>query len=365
MTIIFFYFLFFLALGQQLYRLYPIFLRGGFVDFWVYWEATKAVLIGKDVYHGLYSGGTPFNYPPTFLSFFAPFTFFPKSIASLAFLFISLVALLVSIFLLVKLQFRKKERITAFLLSAILFIQYFPTKFTLTLGQINLIFLFLIVLSFYAFRKGKDVLSGVSLAIAALVKIFPGFLILFFFKEKRWKIIFPFLVTLVLVAALTGLFFGPDLFFDYFATSSGLFFKAGGPSYFDQSLNGFLSRLNCPSSWRLALRLTFSLVLIVMFLRIEDQAISFFGLMAAMTIFFSSFAWLHHYVVLIPLMIVLFSKLYRHNAALWLKLALLLGYLLCSFHFRNPQVSIAQNILLASHPFTGAIILLFLAKKVA
>ena len=363
--IIFFYFLFFLALGQQLYRLYPIFLRGGFVDFQVYWEATKAALIGKDVYRGLYSGGTPFNYPPTFLSFFAPFTFFPKSIASLVFLFISLAALSVSIFLLVKFQFGKKERTVAFLLSAVFFIQYFPTKFTLTLGQINLIFLFLTILSFYAFRKGKDILSGVSLAIAALLKIFPGFLILFFFKEKRWKAIFSFLATLILIVVLTGLFFGPNLFSDYFATSSGLFLKAGSPSYFDQSLNGFLSRLNCPSSWRLVLRLTSSLVLIVMFLRIKDQAISFFGLMAVITIFFSSFAWLHHYVVLIPLMIILFSKLYRRDAAFWLKLALLLAYLLCSFHFRNPQISIAQNIFLASHPFIGAITLLFLAKRIA
>jgi len=360
---IFLYFLFFLALGQQLYRLYPIFLGGGFVDFQVYWEAAKAALVGKDVYCGFYSDGIPFNYPPTFLSFFAPFTFFPKSIASLVFLFISLTVLLVSIFLLVKLQFGKKERTAAFLLSAILFVQYFPTKFTLTLGQINLIFLFLTILSFYTFKKGKDVLSGMSLAIAALIKIFPGFLILFFFKEKRWKAIFSFLTALVLMAVLTGLFFNPNLFSDYFVTSSGLFFKAGSPSYFDQSLNGFLSRLNCPSSWRLVLRLTSSLVLIVMFLRIKNQAVSFFGLMAAITIFFSSFAWLHHYVVLIPLMIILFSKLYRRNAAFWLKLALLLAYLLCSFHFRNPQVSIAQNIFLASHPFIGAIILLFLAKK--
>ena len=362
---IFFYFLFFLALGQQLYKLYPIFLRGGFVDFWVYWEAAKAALIGGDVYRGLYSGGTPFNYPPTFLLFFASLAFLPKLFVPLIFLFISLAALLVSIFLLVKLQFGKKERIAAFLLSAVLFIQYFPTKFTLTLGQINLIFLFLTILSFYAFRKGKDALSGVSLAIAALVKIFPGFLILFFFKEKKWKAIFSFLATLVLVAILTGLFFGPNLFSDYFSTSSGLFLKAGSPSYFDQSLNGFLLRFNCLPSWRLLLRLTSSLVLIVIFLRIKDQAISFFGLMATITIFFSSFAWLHHYVVLIPLMIVLFSKLYRRDGAFGLKLALLLGYLLCSFHFRNPQISIAQNIFLASHPFIGAIILLFLAKRIA
>jgi len=228
-----------------------------------------------------------------------------------------------------------------------------------------LIFLFLIILSFYAFRKGKDILSGVSLAIAALIKVFPGFLILFFFKKKRWKTIFSFLATLVLIAVSTGLFFGPNLFSDYLVTGSGLFLKAGNPSYFDQSLNSFLLRLNCPFSWRLSLRLVFCLVLIVMFLKIKDQDVSFFGLMATITIFFSSFAWLHHYVVLIPLMIILFSKLYRRNTASWLKLALLLGYLLCSFHFRNPQITIAQNVFLASHSFIGAVILLFLAKRIA
>ncbi|MCJ7829478.1 DUF2029 domain-containing protein, partial [Patescibacteria group bacterium] len=86
----------------------------------------------------------------------------------------------------------------------------------MTLGQINLVILFLIVLAFWFYQKKKDVLPGIFLGIATLIKIFPGFLIFFFLKEKKWKIMISFLVTCLLGVLLTILIFKPVLFFNYF-----------------------------------------------------------------------------------------------------------------------------------------------------
>lgn len=353
--------LFLLAFGQQLYKLYFVFLNENFVDFNVYWQATKAALSGVNVYHQLYLETIPFNYPPTFLPFLSFLTLFSQPAASLVLLFVSLSSLLASIFLLVKLQFEKSKRSILFLLMSVFFIQYFPTKFTLTLGQINLFLLFLIIFCFYTLRNNQDIFAGISLAVASLIKIFPAFLVLFFLKKRKKIAISSFLITSVLGVLVTILFFKPVLLFDYFGNvGKNLFLKAGGTSYFDQSLNSFLLRLGLPDNWRLLCRIGFSTMAMVMFLQAKDEAIAFFGLATAVMIFLPSFVWFHHYVILIPLMITLWSKM-SQQPFFFPKILLFIGYLACSFHFRHLQTPILQNIFLTSHPFIGAIILTFLA----
>lgn len=355
------FFIFLIALGQQFYRLYFIFRQERFVDFYVYWEAARLALRGGDFYQKLYFEGTPFNYPPTALLFFSVLSFLPKSIGSLAMLFISIACLLTSIYLLIKLNFSKSKQTVFFLLVSILFIQYFPTKFTLTLGQINLVILFLITSSFYAFKKEKNTMAGILLALASLIKIFPVFLLLFYLKEKKKKTITAFLATSILgILGAVALFRSSSIVNYVHFVGKNLFFQAGSASYFDQSLNSFLIRLNLVADWRLLFRIVLSLFLANLFLKSKNKALSFFGLAATITIIFPSFVWLHHYVILIPLMIVLFAKIGdRSNFSL--RIALLIGYLACSLHFRNPEVSVAKNLILASHPFFGALILIFLA----
>ncbi|MCJ7804784.1 DUF2029 domain-containing protein, partial [Patescibacteria group bacterium] len=251
-----------------------------------------------------------------------------------------------------------------FLFSSALFIQFIPTKFTLTLGQINLIILFLIVLSFYFYQKKKNVFSGFFLGIVTLIKIFPGFLIFFFLKEKKWKIMISFLITCFLGVLLTVLIFKPVLFFNYFGQVGGnLFFKGGEISYFDQSLNSFLLRLNLPNLWRLGFRLIFTLISLWIFLKAKNKALSYFGLIFSILIFLPSFAWFHHYVILIPLMMFLWSQTKKKDYLP--KIILGLIYLLVSFHFRHPEIFLDKNVILASHPFFGALLLWFYSLKLS
>src|SRR4030042_4258392 len=267
-------FLFLIALGQQFYKLFFIWQQNGFVDFRVYYEATRSALAGGNVYsfNDKYLNNIPFNYPPTTLLFLLFLTLFPQSIASLFLFFISLASLLASLYLLSKMFFKPAQKWLVFFFSSALFIQFFPTKFTLTLGQINFIILFLIVLSFYFYQKKKEIFSGLFLGIATLIKIFPGFLIFFFLKEKKWRIVISLLVTCLLGVLLTVLLFKPTLFFNYFGQiGSNLFFKGGETSYFDQSLNSFLLRLKLPSLWRLSFRLVFTFVSLWIFLKTKNK----------------------------------------------------------------------------------------------
>ncbi|EKD66935.1 MAG: hypothetical protein ACD_48C00669G0001, partial [uncultured bacterium] len=71
-------------------------------------------------------------------------------------------------------------------------------------------------------------------------------------------------------------------------------------SYFDQSLNSFLLRLSVASDVRLLLRIIFTLTSVFLFLIAKNKSLSYFGLIFSVLLFLPSFAWFHHYVILIP-----------------------------------------------------------------
>ena len=340
-------FLLFATLGQQIYKLYFVYLQDNFVDLSVYINAARIALAHGNVYEPHVSQ-IPFNYPPTSLLFFSPLAILPKSITAVIFLFASVTSLLISIWLLTEMLFTKTKRLIAFLLFSAIFMQYFPTKFTLTLGQINLIILLLITTAFYFFKKNKDMHSGIFLGIATLIKIFPCFLILFFIKEKKWKTVFSFIITVGVGIGLTLLFFSPSLIIFYFESVAGnLFLQGGEMSYFDQSLNSFLLRLSVASDVRLLLRIIFTLTSVFLFLIAKNKSLSYFGLIFSVLLFLPSFAWFHHYVILIPLLIILWTTTTQTID----KLFLIFVCLLTTFHLRAPEAFSSSNIFLFSLKF--------------
>ena len=353
-------FLLFATLGQQIYKLYFVYLQDNFVDLSVYINAARIALAHGNVYE-THISQIPFNYPPTSLLFFSLVGILPKSITAVIFLFASITSLLISVWLLTETLLTKAKRVTAFILFSIFSIQYFPVKFTLTLGQINLIILLLITASFYFFRKNRDILSGILLGTATLIKIFPCFLLLFFIKEKKWKTVFSFIITVGVGIGLTLLFFSPSLIIFYFESVAGnLCLQRGEMSYFDQSLNSFLLRLSVASDVRLLLRIIFTLTSVFLFLIAKNKSLSYFGLIFSVLLFLPSFAWFHHYVILIPLLIILWTTTTQTID----KLFLIFVCLLTTFHLRAPEAFSSSNIFLFSHPFIGAYILwLFSIKK--
>lgn len=361
---IFLFLLFFVAVGQQVYKLYFVCIQQNFVDYNVYVHAVSVALAKEDVYLTPTSSinAIPFNYPPTSLVFFLLLSIPPKTIAPIVFLLCSLGSLFLSIQFLCSMLFPKSKRLNAFLLSSIIFVQYFPVKFTLTLGQINLMILLLVVTAYFVFQKNKDVLSGFFLAAATLIKIFPIFLIFFFVKEKRWKTIMSLIGTLLCCLIVTLILFKPMLIYSYFGfIGKNLFLNAGDVSYFDQSLNSFLLRFHFTLISRLVFRALITVISLFVFLKTKDKMLSYFGLLFSILIFLPSFAWFHHYVILIPLLLIVWT-----NAKSRLeKILLVCVYVVTSFHFRIPELFPGPNVWLYSHPFFGACLLWFLAAKKA
>ncbi len=163
-------------------------------DFRVYYEATKALLTGSQVYgipFGLDTG--MFKYSPFVLFLFIPFASLPFTISGILY-FLIITALLVMSFLLCRsilvtnlFQNRKKGE-ALFTILALVFISNHLYR-ELHLGNTNIILIFLFLTSLKLILDGKEYTAGILFGIALLLKpylLLLGIVLLF---HKKWRVV--------------------------------------------------------------------------------------------------------------------------------------------------------------------------------
>jgi hypothetical protein len=64
-----------------------------------------------------------------------------------------------------------------------------PIMGDLTHGNVNLFILFLVVAALTAYRRGRDLLAGVVLALAASCKVTPALFLLYFLWKREWRVL--------------------------------------------------------------------------------------------------------------------------------------------------------------------------------
>ena len=169
-----------LILGRNLPRI----LTESAPDFTQVWISAKAMLQIKDPYFNA-SLDYPNAYPPISELFFLPLALFNYHQALAIFTFFSFASIPTSVFLSLKIATNKVPW-HYFLLFLSLSLLSFPTKFSLGMGQINMVVLFFLLLSVFLetrVRK-RSVAAGVSLGIAISLKpIFAFFLLSFSFRR--------------------------------------------------------------------------------------------------------------------------------------------------------------------------------------
>ena len=88
------------------------------------------------------------------------------------------------------------------LLSSPLFMQLFH-------GQWNLILLLLITSAWAAERSGRPAWAGVLLGVATAIKLYPGFLFLYFLARRRWTGLIAGALAFGMLTGLTAAVLGP------------------------------------------------------------------------------------------------------------------------------------------------------------
>jgi alpha-1,2-mannosyltransferase len=194
------------------------------VDFFQEWASARNLRRGLPIYTdleqsaGLYLGykrrpgeEMPFvknAHPPTSVLLALPFAFLNYPNATLTWNLISLVALAVSMWIIGRGLDLKPESWTILPAIALLLICN-PLRQQVNQGQINLILLLLLSGVWIADNTGRERWAGVLLGAVTAIKLFPGFIFLYFILRRRWTTVFvgvgTFAAATVLTIAVLGI----------------------------------------------------------------------------------------------------------------------------------------------------------------
>jgi hypothetical protein len=90
-----------------------------------------------------------------------------------------------------------------------------PVLVTLFYGQLTLVLLLLLTGTWIAHRSKRPITAGILLGLAAAIKLFPAFLLVFFVLRRQWKTVAAAMVSLLVVTALTAAVLGVDTYWTY------------------------------------------------------------------------------------------------------------------------------------------------------
>lgn len=168
------------------------------------------------------------NYPPFIYCLFSPFTNIPRTKVGGFWYFLCLFSVIASVVLIFYSLFHDDRsdryrllRLACYIIFALLFT---PTLRSLLLGQVNPILLLLLSGAFFSYMRGKQSIAGILVGIAASVKIFPAFILLFFAIRKDWKAVGASIATMLVIHVLIVLCFGMPLLTGYFQSTSTSYF---------------------------------------------------------------------------------------------------------------------------------------------
>jgi alpha-1,2-mannosyltransferase len=85
------------------------------------------------------------------------------------------------------------------------------------LGQLNLLLLLLLTAVWLADRRGSWVWSGFWLGLAAAIKLFPGFMVLYWLVKRDWRPVISFMASFAICAVATAAVLGVDTYRQYVA----------------------------------------------------------------------------------------------------------------------------------------------------
>lgn len=159
----------------------------------------------------------PFRYTPVIAYIFMPFAAFPYLWGKTLWFGFNLILLIGSFFLIYrhfKDDFFKDDKKTFWFFLALLLIELRPIMLDIQNLQVNFIILFCTV-GFLHFRKSRENLAALLLALAVGFKIFPVFLLVFLLVEKEYRLLGKTIAAGALLLILPILTYRFDLLNEY------------------------------------------------------------------------------------------------------------------------------------------------------
>lgn len=161
-------------------------------------DATARVLLARSL--GLRED-RPYIYLPPLAIMIIPLALLPPQPATLMWFWINVALLILSTMLIIRMLELHRNRVypVAFLIGVLVF---YPAISSIFVGQANVLLLTLLVLVWYLAKRGNEVVAGVLIAVASLIKIFPFCVALYFLWKGKYRI---FLCTVAALIVLIGI----------------------------------------------------------------------------------------------------------------------------------------------------------------
>jgi hypothetical protein len=327
-------------------------------DFFQEWASARNVYRGLPVYRDQkfafsdYLNIKPENvtgiyiklnaHPPTSVLLALPFAFLSYSDATLAWNLASLAAFAASVWLVLRGLEITPPWWSVFPMAALL-LTCNPFRQQINQAQLNLVLLLLISGVWAADRSGRPGLAGALLGAATAIKLFPGFLFLYFLLLRRWTVVTAGAVSLVALTAATAAILGIDAYWDYIrlvlpevskfryywanASLVGFWGKVLGEGTWHYSWH-VLPIARMPGVARFGTVLSCALVLTlwgraVWRVRTQPEGDRAFGLTLIAMMLLSPVTWDHYFVILILPLIQLWIAMPQSNLGQSLRLGLL------------------------------------------
>jgi alpha-1,2-mannosyltransferase len=272
-------------------------------DLEVYRAGGARILHGGPLYDGYVFWVLDFTYPPFAAVLFTPLALIPSGLLKIIFTTINLAALVAVVWLCLRALDRERRPAVVITLTGLLFLLE-PVRSTIDIGQVNLL-LMLVVLADLV-RPGTRY-QGVGVGIAAGIKLVPGVFVLYLLLTRRWRAAGTAVAAFVTTVGL-GFAVAPTDSVKYwtgtFLTTNriGVLDEAG-----NQSLSGLLARVGQTSMlvW-LPVALVVGVAGMALAVRVQRRGnellgVTLCGLTACLC---APFAWNHHWVWFVPLLVI-------------------------------------------------------------
>jgi hypothetical protein len=180
--------------------------------------------------------------PPFHVILLVPFVPLGYEKARIAYLLLNNILLFSSLAMVLRARSAaSRSSVPQCLLALLLVFTFEPIYVSLKLGQVDFVILFLIATSFWAYKSGRDAIVGVCLALAAMIKLSPALLIVYFLWKREFSVFVSAVVTTVLVGMLSWAIVGHEAVL-FFSTTLLPALLKGSAFFQNQSLNGLISR---------------------------------------------------------------------------------------------------------------------------
>ena len=318
---------------------------------------------------------------PILAYLFTPFSYLDKTVAGVSFTLLGITSVIFSIFILVDFTGLKSWRRLS-LIAIMLFT--IPISNSIWIGNTTHFTLLLLIGSFDSLKAKGEVLGGVLLAIASLIKLPLLFLMLLFVIRQRWRALLASCLTLLSAVTLSVVLCGWNLNLIWFQRCILSFSGKVVGAYNVQSVDSFLVRLLTAAplnswdmyeaSWQLKL-VRYSLFLLFIggtFWTLfrskhsttpEAESLEF-SIFLCLAIISSPISWTHYYLLLLLPISLLISlpwmTLHKRtwSAAIAVVILLISTPPVKNVSVSNPVVAAFIRNFLVSHYFWGGVLLL-------